>query len=176
MARCYAFVGPDEVYALAQAGIARLHVQSRTRFADVLAALDLPRGTDELTVTYIVDADAALWIADRHSEHVACARGGQVRAAGELTIAPWRNGIEVLEATNQSTGYCPEPSCWHALAAALDQAGLARPDGFAHAFEFRRCPGCGTNAIVKDQDFHCAICGHPLPAAWNFALPPEDPG
>lgn len=169
MARLYAFVGPDEVHAQARAGIARLQLSGGTRFADVLAALELPHGSADLTVTYIVDADGALWIADRHSEHVACARGLHVRAAGELTMAPWRDGIEVLEATNQSTGYCPEPACWDALADALDKAGLPRPDGFAHAFEFRRCPGCGTNAIVKDQDFHCAVCGHALPLAWNFA-------
>lgn len=107
-------------------------------------------------------------MADRRSEHVACAGGEAVLAAGELTVD--ERG-EVLEANNQSTGYCPEPSCWTALAAALDAAGIPRPPALTRAFCFRRCESCGERNLVKDRWFECALCGAPLPEQWNFARP-----
>ena len=107
-----------------------------------------------------------LRIAPRRSEHVACAGGADVTAARELFCDP--SGVRIAEASNLSTGFCPEPACWEALAAALDRAGIARPPQLTHAFEFRRCTACLERNVIKDGDFTCAICDEPLPAAWNF--------
>jgi hypothetical protein len=89
-----------------------------------------------------------------------------VLAAGEMTFRVGRT-VEV-SATNQSTGYCPEPSCLEAVRAALERAGLEAPDAFEPAFEFRRCDGCASVNLVKEGVFECAVCGEALPADWNF--------
>ncbi|MCB9759556.1 MAG: hypothetical protein H6739_06920 [Alphaproteobacteria bacterium] len=75
---------------------------------------------------------------------------------------------EVVGVTNQSTGFCPEPKCWGAVAAALDQAGVRHPDGWTAAFVFRRCPACGQRNLVKDDWWRCAVCDAGLPRGWNF--------
>src|SRR5262245_49300957 len=63
-----------------------------------------------LIVTYIVDEFGVLRIADRRSEHVVCAGGRQVRAAGEMTFKFDKQRVTVTSVSNQSTGYCPEPA------------------------------------------------------------------
>jgi hypothetical protein len=115
--------------------------------------------------TYVVGLDGVLRLAPRRSEHVACAGGGAVLAAGEIGFG---DGGAVVEVTNQSTGYCPDAACWPAVAAALDAIGVGRPGGFTTAFVFRRCDGCGERNVVRDGDFRCAVCGAELPAEWNF--------
>jgi hypothetical protein len=120
------------------------------------------------TVTYTVDVDGRLRVADRHSEHVACAGGAPVLAAGELEFVARRDRVEITQISNQSTGYCPEPSSWPAVQAALENAGLDAPDAFTHAFLFRCCPVCTATNLVKDQIFECALCGADLPLVWNF--------
>jgi hypothetical protein len=122
-----------------------------------------------LTVTFVVLPDG-LWVADRHSEHVACTRGAPVASAGEMTFALERRrpSVEVVYVTNQSTGYCPEPESWPAVGAALDAAGVAHPGDFSVGLVFRRCPKCGSTNIVKDDWFECTVCGGQLPRMWNF--------
>ncbi|MEU0561975.1 hypothetical protein [Dactylosporangium sp. NPDC006015] len=81
-------------------------------------------------------------------------------ATGEPgSAAGWR----VDRVSNQSTGYCPDPECWPAVAAALDAAGTPHPGGFTDAVLFRRCTSCGQRNIVHDGDFACAVCDAPLP-------------
>jgi hypothetical protein len=150
--RRYRYVGsPDHLRDLSSARTA------------IRAASDARAFAGE-TVTFVVTDDGQLWVADRRSEHVACARGGDVLAAGELTFAA--DGT-VEGATNQSTGFCPEPTSIDALRAALDRAGIAAPRSYEPAFEFRRCATCGVN-LIKEGVFECAVCGEPLPAEWNF--------
>ncbi|WP_198171111.1 TFIIB-type zinc ribbon-containing protein [Actinoplanes awajinensis] len=116
--------------------------------------------------TFVVALDGRLRLAPRRSEHVALAGGRDVLAAGEMGFgAGWR----VTEVTNQSTGYCPAPDCWDAVAGALDRLGISHPGGFADTIVFRRCPACGERNIVRDGDFTCALCGGALPEQWNFA-------
>lgn len=119
--------------------------------------------------TYVVDAAGLLWIADRHSEHVACARGGDVLSAGEMTFDVEGASVLVADVTNQSTGYCPEPKSWPAVAAALEKAGIPHPPSFTRAFLFRLCEGCGQTNVVKEGDFTCAVCGTELRQEWNFS-------
>lgn len=117
--------------------------------------------------TFVVDAEGALRLAPRRSEHVACAAGGAVQTAGELVFA-WdgAGGVAVVEASNLSTGYAPEASSYGALAAALDALGVARPAEWTHAFTFRRC-GCGLLVLVKDDVYECPACFAALPLARN---------
>lgn len=116
-------------------------------------------------VTYVITATGELRVAPRRSEHVACASGGPVRAAGELRVGP---AGEVLEVTNTSTGYCPAEDCWPAVEAALDAAGLEHPRELTFVAVFRSCPQCQARNLVKDAWFVCALCGAALPRAWNF--------
>lgn len=158
MSRRYTYVGPSEI---------------RERHAEhppgtpIHSAAELARfaSSGEVVLTYVVGLDGVLRVADRRSEHVACAGGEPVLAAGELSVTP--NG-EVIEASNQSTGYCPEPSCWVALRAALERGGIEHPGGLTREFVFRRCPACHERNLVKDGWFECSLCGAELPERWNF--------
>ena len=71
--------------------------------------------------TFVVSGSGLLRVADRRSEHVACAGGEPIRSAGEMTFAIGPS-VEIIEVSNQSTGYCPEPESWPAVAAALESA------------------------------------------------------
>ncbi|WP_254716477.1 hypothetical protein [Actinomadura sp. WMMB 499] len=115
--------------------------------------------TEREPFTYVVDLDGVLRVAPRRSEHVACAGGRPVLAAGEIAFGDGR----IAEVTNQSTGYCPGPESWPAVAAALDRAGLDRPDGFTDVFVFRHCPSCAELNVVKDEHYVCVFCDADLP-------------
>lgn len=121
-----------------------------------------------LAVTFIIDVNMRLWIDDRRSEHVACADGGPVLAAGEMIFSRTEAGVDVEEVTNQSTGFCPEPECWQVIAQVLDQLHIPRPSELTHAFVFRRCESCLAINLIKDEVFECDVCGRNLPLFWNF--------
>jgi hypothetical protein len=121
-----------------------------------------------VVATFVVDEPGWLRIADRRSEHVACAGGRPVRSAGEMTFTIRGRDVRVTWVTNQSTGYCPEPDSWPAVAAALVRAGIAAPDGFRREFVFRRCPRCSSINVIKEGIFECGVCSSPLPQEWNL--------
>ena len=100
-------------------------------------------------------------LADRRSEHVACAGGRPVLAAGEITF-DMTSGVEVVAVSNQSTGYCPGPESWPAVAECLARAAMAAPAGFEPCCVFRRCRACEAVNIVKDDLYECAVCGAEL--------------
>ncbi|TCO61994.1 hypothetical protein EV192_102131 [Actinocrispum wychmicini] len=131
------------------------------------------RSTEELAepVTFIVDTDGVLRLAPRRSEHVACASGGMVLCAGEMSFCREAGRWRVGEVSNQSTGYCPDVTSWPAVAEALDRAGIRRPAGFTHEVVFRRCTNCQEHNIVREDDFVCVFCDAVLPQEWNV-----DPG
>ena len=89
-------------------------------------------------------------------------------SAGEMFLGRSGTVWRVAEVSNQSTGFCPEPESWPAVAVALDRAGIAHLGGFTLAVAFRRCPSCGERNVVKDGWFACGVCGADLPADWNF--------
>ena len=76
--------------------------------------------------------------------------------------------------SNQSTGYCPDPGSWAAIASVLDELELLHPPNFTQAIVFRRCPNCAELNTVKDDFFVCAFCENDLPAQWNIATRPPD--
>ncbi|WP_052550962.1 hypothetical protein [Enhygromyxa salina] len=166
MPKSYEYVGPPEIRAAAK----REQLGVSVRSAEELAAWvrNQPEWDgDSLTATFVVVPDGTLRVAPRRSEHVGCALDGAVLAAGELTIclAPQ---VQIIAATNQSTGYCPQPSCWDVARAALGAIAIACPEHLTSAYEFRRCPSCGERNLVKEDWFVCVFCDTDLPREWNF--------
>ncbi|WP_338865351.1 hypothetical protein [Myxococcus stipitatus] len=119
--------------------------------------------------TYVVDLRACLKLAPRRSEHVACAGGEDVLAAGEMGFAARARGARVFAISNLSTGYCPDVSCWNAVVESLARAGLSAPPAFNPAALFRRCPVCAETTLVKEQWFVCTFCDADLPIDWNVS-------
>jgi hypothetical protein len=165
--RLYHYVGPPEIrdrcretggLVIHSADDVRAWAVGRDRMPD-----------DTVPATFVIDADGQLRLADRRSEHVACAGGGPVQSAGEMFLLVDGSDLEVVAVTNQSTGFCPEPASWPAVAAALDAVGVSHPGAFTTEIVFRRCEGCGQRNVIKDGVFECGACGNPLPADWNFA-------
>ncbi len=115
--------------------------------------------------TFIIDALGNLRITERHSEHFVCAAGQPVQSAGEMTFQI-DSDIEVIEVSNQSTGYCPEPKSWSSVALTLEKIGLKPPTDFMFTFEFRRCVHCRSLNLVKEI-FVCSICDLPLSHTYN---------
>lgn len=161
----FAYIGPPEVRARS------LGAPGGAPIGDGSALLAWMRGAASEVAreggwaTYVVDAAGQLVVAPRRSEHVACAGGAAVRAAGEVRFDA--RG-EVIEVTNNSTGYCPDEACWESVRAALNRAGLRGPSAFTVVVRFRRCTACGERNLVKEEWYRCALCDAELPAAWNF--------
>ncbi|MGH3750846.1 MAG: hypothetical protein ACRDT8_26020, partial [Micromonosporaceae bacterium] len=105
----YRYVGPAEVAAVALSGGAPGHpIRSSADFDTWVSTIAAPDLAEPFT--YVVDVAGVLRLAPRRSEHVACAAGGEVLAAGEISFVrgPWGpSGWAVSEVSNQSTGYCP---------------------------------------------------------------------
>ena len=97
-------------------------------------------------------------------------------AAGGVLFRGTGAGWSVIEISNQSAGYCPDPDSWPALARTPDRLGLAHPGGFTHNVVFRRCPACGQPSIVRESDFACAVCDSPLPAQPGLVDPADEGG
>lgn len=162
----YRYVGPAELHDQLPSAEAVI-VGSAAVLDRWLAERD--RAELDEPFTYVVALDDTLRVAPRRSEHVALAAGRDVLAAGEIVFTSEAGPQRVLEVTNQSTGYCPDPTCWTAVSRALDRLGLEHPDDFTTKLVFRRCPTCSERNIVRDGDFTCALCDSVLPMHWNFA-------
>jgi hypothetical protein len=167
--RLYRYVGPPEIAERARRAPPGHVVRSPEDV--VVWARETGQEMDAegfIAATFVVDVAGRLRLADRRSEHVACAGGGPVLSAGEMRFEVLVKSFRVAEVSNQSVGYGPEPESWPAVAAALARARVPAPAGFSLVCVFRRCPGCGERNIVKDGLFVCAACGADLPAAWNW--------
>src|SRR5262249_54323788 len=142
--RLYHYVGPRHIAERVRSAPAGAAIAS---VGDVLAWAratgQRPDAGGYVIATFVVDAAGVLRLADRRSEHVACAAGGPVQSAGEITLAVSGASVEVEAVSNQSAGFCPEPESWPAVEAALRLAGLGPPEGFSPACVFRRCLRCG---------------------------------
>ncbi len=166
--RLYAYVGPPGILARA-ARPAGWVIADRETLLRILTALGPPNAEGLSPATFVVLPAGQLVLGERGREHVACAAGGPVRAAGELFLTLEEpNSPVVVEASNQSTGYVPEPSCWPEVARALDEIRIPHPGKFTLALLFSRCPNCGQCNVVRDEHFACAVCEAELPREWNF--------
>ena len=169
LGREYRYVGSSELRDLAPQTIRRVQVRSAEDIQQWISATNQPCEVDGTVVaTFIVDTNGALWINDRRSEHVWCALGQNVLSAGEMTFDLPDQALEVVEVSNQSTGYCPEPNSWWAVEKALENTKIPHPPDFTMKFLFRRCDHCGTKNIIKEMWFVCAVCQSPLSETWNF--------
>jgi hypothetical protein len=166
--RLYRYVGPKQIAERTGSVVRGVPISSPD---DVIRWIQssgqMPDATGSVTATFVVDESGRLLMADRHSEHVACAGGRTVWSAGEIRVAITGGQISVIRVSNQSTGYCPELDSWPEVVAALRAAGLEPPAGFDPACEFRRCVSCGERSLVKDGAFECLLCGAELPAEYN---------
>src|SRR4051812_42050641 len=168
--RQYSYVGPEEIRLRAATSPPGQTIGSRdelNRWAAANKHSTSPVG--QLVATFVVALDGRLCLADRHSEHIACSGGAPVLSAGEMFFESTEHGVGIVEVSNQSTGFCPEPESWSAVAAALDRLGVEHPGEFTARVVFRRCPSCGERNLVKDGVFECQVCGSELPREWNFA-------
>ncbi|WDI44594.1 hypothetical protein [Bremerella sp. P1] len=166
MRRLYQYVGPEHIRESshnAPPGSIIHSLDDLHIWLDSHAHDAQPDGS--ITATFVIDQTGFLRLAPRQSEHVACASGGPVLSAGEMTFDA--DG-EVIAVTNQSTGFCPEPESWPTVESALDKIGIVYPGTFTQTIIFRRCPGCGERSIVKDDWYVCELCGSELPTTWNF--------
>ena len=166
--RQYQYVGPANIR---DSALASSPAGTPIRCVDDLLAWIAFRSSDaepdgSLIATFTVDVAGVLLLAPRRSEHVACAGGGPVLSAGEITFSDG----DVSEITNQSTGFCPEPESWPTVATALDAIPVDRPDDFTMRVMFRLCRACNQRNIVKDGWFVCDLCGADLPEDWNFPV------
>jgi hypothetical protein len=169
MSKLYSYAGPAEIKARVAGRPAGTLIKA---VADLLAWVrrtgESPGPDALLAVTFVIDGQGNLLLADRRSEHVACAGGGPALSAGEMFFRVEGEGVQVAEASNQSTGFCPEPESWPVVAAALDRAGVPHPGRFTTEVVFRGCERCGERNVVRDGWFVCGVCGAGLPAGWNF--------
>ena len=164
--REYQYVGPSEIFEIARTQPSGTPISKPGDLAAWLATNPtelLPDGT--WIATFTIGTDRVLNLAPRRSEHVACAGGGPVLSAGEIVID---KDFEVVEISNQSTGFCPEPNSWSAAEYVLDEIGLIHPGEFTNRVVFRRCTKCKQRNIVKDDWFVCQVCEAELPEIWNF--------
>lgn len=158
----YEYVGPSDILERVT-GEGGVRVENLVDLENFLSQRD-PSELDE-PFTYVVDIPGCLLLAPRRSEHVECAGGSPVLAAGEIGF---RAGVgarswEASYISNQSNGYCPGVSSWSALARALDDAEIIHGKFYTHPIDFRKCAHCGNWNVVKDEVFVCALCDRDLP-------------
>jgi hypothetical protein len=170
VAKLYHYVGPADIRERASGAPAGVPIRSAADFTAWVERTGQEVNPAGLVgVTFVVGAQGSLLVADRRSEHVACSAGHMVQSAGEMFLAREGSGWRVVEVSNQSTGFCPEPESWPAVAVALDGAGLPHPGRFTLSVVFRLCAACGQRNVVKGGWFACGVCGADLPTDWNFA-------
>lgn len=166
MSRLYAYVGPQELRGASRSSASGVVIKTYDRLLEWLSSNSADANVKgSLTATFVIDNNGDLRLAPRRSEHIACAAGGPVLSAGEMTFATTG---ELIDVNNHSTGFCPEPESWPACAKALDRVGINHPDGFTKRVVFRLCPKCNQRNVVKDDWFSCDLCGSDLPNDWNF--------
>jgi len=164
--RQYKYVGPREIREVActqPSGTAIKTARDLSRWLESKPTESTAAGN--WIATFTINVDETLYLAPRRSEHVACAAGGPVLSAGEITLD---NELNVAEISNQSTGFCPEPDSWPTVENALNRIGLNHPGRFTNAVVFRLCPKCNQRNIVKDSWYYCQLCDAKLPQTWNF--------
>ncbi|MGW7285630.1 hypothetical protein ACWGH4_09055 [Streptomyces sp. NPDC054847] len=159
--RRFGYVGPRAIWHAAEDAPEGQVIRSSDDFREWAEAREPAEWAEPFT--YVVDEEGFLRLAARRGEHVACAGRAAVRAAGEVAFGRDGDGWEVVQVSNQSTGYCPDPDCWPSVAAALDRAGIPRPARFTQEIVFRCCAGCTEFNIVREDHFVCVFCGEDLP-------------
>ncbi len=166
LAKRYTYVGPPNIRQSAMSTPSGTEIHSEVELSAWLRENSSEVDSAGYVVaTFVVDVEGILRLAPRRSEHIACASGGPVLSAGEITFS---SVGDVVEISNQSTGFCPEPESWQAVEAALEHVSPNFPSDFTTKVIFRLCPKCKERNVVKDSWFICELCGANLPELWNF--------
>lgn len=166
--KLYQYVGPEVIRSRSAVQPCGWIIKSPDDLRTWLTSDHPSRAGGFVAATFVIDPEGMLRLANRRSEHVACAGDGTVLSAGEMFFSAAGEALVVEDVSNLSTGYCPEPESWAAVGEALDQIGVLHPGRFTTEVVFRRCPRCGERNVVKDGWFACQVCGGELPGAWNF--------
>jgi hypothetical protein len=164
--KLYFYVGPRQLLKRVRSQPTGFPIRTSSDLLAWANASQQEARTGIVVATFVIDESGTLLLEDRRCEHVVCAGAEPVRSAGEITFS-LRPGLEVLDVSNQSTGYCPEPESWPCVATALSQAGFEAPADFALRCDFRRCLKCDNITIVKAGIYECGVCGAELPASYN---------
>jgi hypothetical protein len=176
--KLYQYVGPESIRARSRAMPGGRFIGSPGEFRSWLSEADVTVARHELiAATFVIDPEGKLRLADRRSEHVACAGGGPVLSAGEMFFAPAGEIIVVEEVSNLSTGYCPEPRSWYAVGEALDRLGITHPGRFTTEVVFRRCThwGNGTWSRTPGSSARSAAANCPKPGTSRRRTSDEEP-
>lgn len=162
----YSYIGPKEIKDSISSGAAGCAISA----VEDLVSWITSRPLDERSqpFTYTVGEDEVFRIAPRRSEHVACAGGREVLAAGEISFELTSNPVTVSDVSNHSTGFCPDLVSWQPLEDCLRRIGVRCPPHFTESQIFRKCPICRERNLVKEAHFYCVFCGGSLPRHWNF--------
>lgn len=164
--RKYQYVGSKNIRDIARGQPAGTVIRNSDDLASWLEESPTEQTPDdERIATFTICECKLLRLAPRRSEHVACASGGPVLSAGEVTFD---TELSITGMSNQSTGFCPEAESWPIVQSVLDRIGLKHPGQFTHPVVFRLCPKCGQRNIVKDAWYYCQLCDAKLPESWNF--------
>lgn len=159
------YVGPEQIRLAAAGSSAGRVITDQDELQSWLRDEANDLAAEDGWCTYVVDLEGCLRLAPRRSEHVACAGGDAVLAAGEISFSAEGR---VEDVSNVSTGYCPREDCWPAMHHALERARIESPQQFTFLAIFRLCPNCQQRNLVKDDWFYCDLCESELPATWNF--------
>ena len=88
MSKSYAYVGPPAIKARSSEKPAGVLIESSSELTKWVREFNQEADPAGLfAATFIIDDCEQLLIADRHSEHVACAGGRNVLSAGEIFFA-----------------------------------------------------------------------------------------
>jgi hypothetical protein len=141
MSKVYRYVGPQQIKDRAAGQPTGTEITQPT---DV-AAFAMRSGESvacggTLAATFVINCAERLLLADRRSEHVACAGGSEVLAAGEIFFRFHRDGVRVDEISNQSTGFCHEPESWEVVERSLVASGWTTPAASQPCASFESVP------------------------------------
>lgn len=160
--KTYEYVGPPEIWDEAS-GATGVCIDSINDLESFLAARDSAERNEPFT--YTVNRYGRMTLAPRRSEHVACAGGHSVLAAGEIGFARSSGDCCWLAEyiSNQSVGYCPGLESWAVVARSLNRAEIGHGAFFTNPIIFRNCPHCESWNVVKEEFFVCSLCDSDLP-------------
>jgi len=97
MTRLYSYAGPADIKARVAGRPAGTSIKSIAVFLAWVRDTDQRAGSAGLvTVTFIIAANDNLLVADRHSEHVACAGGGSATTSRATNFGPRLAGVSCL--------------------------------------------------------------------------------
>ena len=101
MSKAYHYVGPHDPQQLLSRSSDRQQIMNPGDVLGWIGKTYQEIGYDHsVTATFVVDTSNQLWIADQRSEHVVCAAGQPVLAAGEITFIVQGQHVTVSEVTN----------------------------------------------------------------------------